>query len=137
MATSHGVVQGYNTNAFVDEKHQVIVHAEAFGTGDDPGLAGDMLVGAEENLHAIGWDALALKGRELSADSGYYSVGNLEVCRDLEVDAYIPDPKFRNATHDLRTQNDIGVQWISGRRKTVGRSTLPLPISGWMMPLGN
>ncbi|RJR44173.1 MAG: IS1182 family transposase [Desulfobacteraceae bacterium] len=95
MATSHGVIQGYNANALVDEKHQVIVHAEAFGTGDDSGLAGDMLVGAEENLHAIGWDAQALKGREISADSGYYSVGNLEVCRDLEVDAYIPDPKFR------------------------------------------
>jgi transposase len=95
MATSHGVIQGYNANALVDEKHQIIVHAEAFGTGDDSGLAGDMLVGAEANLHAIGWDAQALKGRKMSADSGYYSVGNLEVCRDLEVDAYIPDPKFR------------------------------------------
>jgi transposase len=95
MATSHGVIQGYNANAFVDEKHQVIVHAEAFGTGDDGNLAGDMLVGAEANLHAIGWDEQALKDREISADSGYYSVGNLEVCRDLEVDAYIPDPKFR------------------------------------------
>jgi len=95
MATSHGVIQGYNANALVDEKHQVIVHAEAFGTGDDSGLAGDMLIGAEENLHAIGWEAPALKGREISADSGYYSAGNLGVCRDLEVDAYIPDPKFR------------------------------------------
>lgn len=95
MATSHGVIQGYNANALVDEKHQVIVHAEAFGTGDDSGLAGDMLIGAEENLHTIGWDAPALKDREISADNGYYSVGNLEVCQDLEVDAYIPDPKFR------------------------------------------
>jgi transposase len=95
MPTSHGVIQGYNANALVDEKHQVIVHAEAFGTGEDSGLAGDMLVGAEANLHAIGWDEQALKDREVSADSGYYSVGNLEVCRDLEIDAYIPDPKFR------------------------------------------
>jgi hypothetical protein len=54
-----------------------------------------MLIGAEENLHAIGWETPALKGREISADSGYYSVGNLGVCQDLEVDAYIPDPKFR------------------------------------------
>lgn len=29
--TSHGVIQGYNGVAVVDDKHQVIVHAEAFG----------------------------------------------------------------------------------------------------------
>jgi hypothetical protein len=33
MITSHGVIQGYNGQALVDSKHQVIVHAEAFGSG--------------------------------------------------------------------------------------------------------
>ena len=32
MMTSHGVVQGYNSQALIDGKHQVIVHGEAFGT---------------------------------------------------------------------------------------------------------
>jgi len=31
LTTSHGVLQGYNANAVVDKKHQVVVHAEAFG----------------------------------------------------------------------------------------------------------
>src|SRR5512137_872453 len=35
MMTSHGAVQGYNGQALVDSKHQVIVHAEAFGEGQD------------------------------------------------------------------------------------------------------
>ncbi|MBN4054498.1 hypothetical protein JYT87_02190 [Nitrospira defluvii] len=33
MATSHGVIQGYNGIAAADAKHQVIVAAEAQGSG--------------------------------------------------------------------------------------------------------
>ena len=33
MKTSHGVIQGYDGVAVIDGKHQVIVHAEAFGVG--------------------------------------------------------------------------------------------------------
>jgi hypothetical protein len=36
-----------------------------------------------------------LKEREISADTGYYSVKNLEACKEMEVDAYVPDPQFR------------------------------------------
>jgi hypothetical protein len=35
MYTSHGTVQGYNSQAIVDSKHQVIVHGEALGRGPD------------------------------------------------------------------------------------------------------
>jgi len=31
MITSHGTIQGYNGQALVDSKDQVIVYAEAFG----------------------------------------------------------------------------------------------------------
>jgi len=43
MVSSHGVVQGYNANALVDENHQVVVHAEAFGEGEDAHNMGPML----------------------------------------------------------------------------------------------
>ena len=33
MKTSHGTIQGYNGQALVDGKHQVVIHAEAFGSG--------------------------------------------------------------------------------------------------------
>jgi transposase len=94
MVSSHGVIQGYNANALVDEKHQVVVHAQAFGDGEDGSHAGPMLEGAKQNLSDVGWEE-ALKEKVVSADTGYYSVENLEACRDQEVDAYIPDPKFR------------------------------------------
>jgi transposase len=94
MATSHGVMQGYNANAIVDEKHQVVMHAEAFGKGEDSSIMEPMLKGAKEKLEAAGWEE-PLKDRTISADTGYYSVKNLEACKEFEVDAYVPDPQFR------------------------------------------
>ena len=35
LTGSHGVLQGYNANAIVDEKHQVVVHPSVFGEGQD------------------------------------------------------------------------------------------------------
>ncbi len=102
MATSHGVVQGYNANAIVDEKHQVVMHAEAFGKGEDSTAMRTMLQGAKEKLTAAGWEE-PLKGRTVSADTGYYSVRNLEDCKELEVDAYVPDPQFRK--RDVRFED--------------------------------
>jgi transposase len=94
LTSSHGVIQGYNANAIVDEKHQIIVHAEAFGQSGDSANMGRMLEGAKGRLEAIGWKK-PLKDTKVSADTGYYSVKNLEACRDLGVDAYVPDPQFR------------------------------------------
>jgi transposase len=99
LTTSHGVIQGYNANAIVDEKHQIVIHAEAFGQSGDSANMEPMLEGAKGKLEAIGWKE-PLKGRQISADTGYYSVKNLEACKDLEVDAYVPDPQFRK--RDIR-----------------------------------
>ena len=95
MATAHGMIQGYNANALVEAEHQVIVHAAVFGAGEDGRNAAPMLAGAEKNLQAMGHEQAPLKDAVLSADSGYFSVENLEACREAQVDAYIPDPQFR------------------------------------------
>ena len=47
MMTSHGAVQRYNSQALIDGKHQVIVHGEAFGDGQDHGHVPPMLTGAK------------------------------------------------------------------------------------------
>jgi transposase len=41
MPTSHGVIQGYNAQALVDAKHQIIVHAEVLSSQDHENLATD------------------------------------------------------------------------------------------------
>ena len=93
MTTSHGSVQGYNSQAVVDAKHQVIVHGEVFGTGQDAELVPPMIDGTKENMGKIGHEDAAeyFKGKIFTADSAYHSKGNLQKCMDEKMDAYIPD----------------------------------------------
>ncbi len=94
MTSSHGVIQGYNANAVVDEDNQVVVHAEVFGDASDSTAMESLLGGTRRNLEAIGQEE-PLKDKTVSADTGYFSTTNLQACKDAEVDAYVPDPKFR------------------------------------------
>lgn len=94
MPTSHGVVQGYNAQALVDSKHQVILAAEAFSSQDHENLA-PMLKGAKKNLCDIGKDEKYFQEKELTADSNYHSYDSLVMCKDEKIDAYIPDIQYR------------------------------------------
>ncbi|MCI0555606.1 MAG: transposase, partial [Anaerolineae bacterium] len=94
MPTSHGVIQGYNAQALVDGQHQVIVHAETFDCQDHENLA-PMLLGAKQNMQFIGKDPHYFDGRQLTADSNYYSYANLLFCQTEHLDAYLPDLQFR------------------------------------------
>ncbi len=92
MKTGHGVLQGYTGVAAVDAKHQVVVHAEAFGTGDEHGLLEPMLDGIKDNLD----DENLLKRSQVLADSGFHSATNLTRLEDEGNDAYIADNRFRS-----------------------------------------
>ena len=94
MPTSHGVLQGYNAQALVDSKHQIILAAEAFASQDQENLE-PMLDGAKKNVAAIGKDETYFQGKQLTADSNYHSYEALMVCQDEKVNAYIPDIEFR------------------------------------------
>jgi transposase len=94
MPSSHGVIQGYNAQALVDAKHQVIVHAEAFSSQDHENLA-PVIAGAKKNMQAIGQDETYFEGKQLSADSNYHSYPGLALCKAEGLDAYIPDIQFR------------------------------------------
>jgi transposase len=95
MKTAHGVIQGYNSQALIDGKHQVIVHAAAFGRGQDHAHGPPMLAGALENLQSLGHGAEYFAGKIFTADTNYHSEPNLRKCQELGLDAYIPDRFFR------------------------------------------
>jgi transposase len=99
MPSSHGVVQGYNAQALVDSKHQVILAAEAFASQDHENLK-PMLEGAKKNAVAIGKDETWFQGKQLTADPNYHSLNSLKVCQEEKIDAYIPDIQYR--TRDPR-----------------------------------
>jgi transposase len=94
MPSSHGVIQGYNAQALVDSKHQVILAAEAFSSQDHENLA-PMLKGAKKNLTTIGKEPTYFEGKQLTADSNYHSFNSLTLCKDQKIDAYIPDIQYR------------------------------------------
>ena len=54
IKTFHGVIQGCSSQALIDAKHQVIIHAAAFGRGQDHAHGPPMLEGALENLKRLG-----------------------------------------------------------------------------------
>ena len=105
MQTSHGVVQGYNAQALVDEKHQVILHGAPSGCGQDHRQVAPMLAGAQEMLELSGLsEELPLAKATLSADCNYHSEANLQACEQHKVDAYIPDNHFRQRDPRFETQ---------------------------------
>jgi transposase len=104
MHTSHGTVQGYNGQAIVDSKHQIIVHGEAIGKGLDNDNLPPVVDGAKKNLESIGKPADYFKGKILTADSSYHSITNISKCNEEKLDAYIPDNKFRNRDKRFATR---------------------------------
>ena len=95
MKTSHGVIQGYNAQAMVDAKNQIIVHADAGDSGRDDTHLALMVNGAKANLRAIGKDHISLENTDVLADNSYFSLTNLQACINENLNAYIPDQQFR------------------------------------------
>ncbi len=86
MATDKGVIQGYTGVAAVDAKHQIIVDAQAHGTGSEQ----ELLLPVVEALAA-----LRTSDTVLTADAGYHSEANLAALAAREVAALIADPDMR------------------------------------------
>ena len=86
MATDKGVIQGYTGVAAVDATHQIIVDAQAHGTG------------AEQELLLPVVDALAAlrtSDTVVTADAGYHSEAHLAALEARRVTALIADPDMR------------------------------------------
>lgn len=95
MKTNKGVIQGYDGLAMVDAKHQIIVHAEAFGEGQEHGLFIPMLERTREHFRAIGSEHDVLKHPTVLADAGFCSEENVRYLSEQEIEGYIADSMFR------------------------------------------
>jgi transposase len=95
MATGKGVIQGYTGVAVVDEKHQIIVSAQAHGVGQEQ----ELLVPAVEAVEALRAEATVI-----TADAGYQSEANLQQLAEHGLDAYLPDNGYRKRDPRYRDQ---------------------------------
>ncbi len=96
MATSKGVIQGYTGVAAVDARHQIIVEAQAHGTGSEQELLIPVVKAMQDTLTA---DTL------ITADAGYHSEANLKALDKMKVDALIADNNMRSRDERFKEQD--------------------------------
>ena len=96
------MIQGYTGVAAVDAKHQIIVEAQAHGTG------------CEQELLVTVVEALATLRTSATADAGYQSEANLAALAALEVSALIVDTdvrkrdeRFADREHQTTASNSL------------------------------
>jgi transposase len=127
MKTSHGVIQGYDGVAVVDAKHQVIVHAEAFGLAQEHELLLPMVEGTRENFEAIGVKKDVFKGAKLTADSGFHTEANMKEVMGQNIDAYIADTQFRKRDPRFSDVDRYKERFRKERAEYYGRADLYRP----------
>ena len=86
MATSKGVIQGYTAVAAVDGKAQVIVAAQAHGSGSEQSV---LLPMVEKT------NPLRTGQTIITADAGYHSEANMKALHDAGVPALVADGLMR------------------------------------------
>jgi len=102
MATSKGVIQGYTGVAAVDARHQIIVEAQAHGTGSEQ----ELLIPVVKAIKATAMEAPLISDTSLiTADAGYHSEDNLKQLASMKVDALIADNNMRSRDERFAEQD--------------------------------
>jgi hypothetical protein len=86
LATDKGVIQGYCGVAVVDDLSQVIIEAQAHGSGAEQ----ELLLPVIDACRPLGADHTCY-----TADAGYHSEANLEGLAERGIDALIADGQMR------------------------------------------
>jgi transposase len=123
MQTSKGVIQGYNGIATADNKHQIVVHAEAFGQGNEHDLLEPTIDGIKENFETIG-DPEILTRIRLTADSGSHTEKNMKMLAEKGIDGYVADNQFRKRDPLFKDYGRHKERHRKERAKIEGRSGL-------------
>jgi transposase len=95
MATSKGVIQGYTGVAAVDDRHQIIVDAQAHGTGSEQALLMPVVAATAP---------LCTPDTLITADAGYHSDANLTALAEQNRPALIADNQMRKRDERFKDQ---------------------------------
>ena len=105
MTTSKGTIQGYNGVATVDKQHQVIISADAFGSGQETHTLPPVLETVKDRFRRLGIsDDIYADGAHVTADTGFASDDNYQYLIDQKISATIPDNQFRSRDPRFRDQ---------------------------------
>lgn len=105
MSTSKGTLQGYNGIATADKKHQVIVDAQAFGSGQEQHTLAPILQTIKARYQKLGLSQNIYKdGVIVTADTGFANEANMKYLYEQDINAYIPDNQFRSRDPKFASQ---------------------------------
>ncbi len=127
MKTSKGVIQGYDGVAMVDSKHQVVVHAAAFGEPQEHGLLEPMIEGTRENFAETGNEDDIFKKTKLTADSGFHTEKNMQMLMEQGIDGYVADTRFRQRDPRFKEADRYKERFRKERAAYFGSSSIYQP----------
>jgi transposase len=96
MATGKGVIQGYTGVAAVDAQHQIIIEAQAHGTGSEQELLLPVIRASQTQ---------ATPTTLYTADAGYHSERNLKALAQENINALIADNGLRQRDERFKDQS--------------------------------
>jgi len=95
MTTSKGTIQGYNGIAINDDKHQIILQAQTWGSVGEQQTLKPAVEQLKQQLNNLGTpDTFSIA--KFTADSGFHSEVNLAYMASTGLDSYMADNAFRN-----------------------------------------
>jgi len=123
--TSKGTIQGYNGVATVDKKHQIIIDAQAFGSGQEQHTLKPVLEVITDRYRRLGIkDDIYKSGAIVTADTGFANEANMQYLHEQKIDAYIPDNQFRSRDPKFSNQKlKYGKQHQSDKKKPAKKFT--------------
>jgi hypothetical protein len=92
---AHGYIQGYNGIAVADSANQVIVAAEAYGSGSENEYFPGMLEKPDGAMKGLGGEEAPREKAIVEGDTGYFSENNLREAEARGAEVIIPDQQFR------------------------------------------
>lgn len=128
MATSKGVIQGYTGVAVADSKHQIVLAAEAHGSGSEQSMLIPVLEAVKDQLR---------EDTKVGADSGYHSKAGLKYMADQNIQGYVPDNGYRKRDERYANQESHygdKPHPLHDKRPTVEKKTHYKPDDFKMLP---
>ena len=112
LKTKDGYIQGYNAQAAVDAKAQIIVAHGLTPSMSDHGQLVELIDGIQTNLGA--------RPKEASADSGYLSEANLQAMADRGINAYVATGRAKHPADGKRKVGGPLTQAMQDKLKRAG-----------------
>jgi transposase len=112
LKTKDGYIQGYNAQAAVDAKAQIIVAHGLTASMSDHGQLVGLIDGIEANL--------GVRPKEASADSGYLSEANLQALVDRDISAYVATGRAKHPAEIKRNTTGPLTRAMTDKLKRAG-----------------